>query len=63
MNLTGGNFLKEKIIRMEITINEIDSDVHNKINPEYSQHLNDIEKNDKKVHFKDIDEFDKHFGF
>ncbi len=37
------NFLKEKIIRIEITINDFDSDVHNKINPENSQHLNDIE--------------------
>ena len=56
------NFLKEKIIQIEITVNEIDSDVHKKINPIYLKKLDKIEKEDKRVHFKDIDEFDKHFG-
>ncbi len=56
------NFLKEKIIQIEITVNEIDSDVHRKINPIYLKKLDKIEKEDKRVHFKDIEEFDKHFG-
>jgi len=56
------NFLKEKIIQIEITVNEIDSDVHKNINPIYLKKLDKIEKEDKRVHFKDIDEFDKHFG-
>ncbi len=56
------NFLKEKIIQIEITVNEIDSDVHRKINPLYLKKLDKIEKEDKRVHFKDIEEFDKHFG-
>jgi hypothetical protein len=56
------NFLKEKIIQIEITVNEIDSDVHKKINPIYLKKLDKIEKEDNKVHFKDIEEFDKHFG-
>lgn len=56
------NFLREKIIQIEITVNEIDSDVHKKINPIYLKKLDKIEKEDKKVHFKDIEEFDKHFG-
>ncbi|MBU4075841.1 MAG: hypothetical protein KKI06_03910 [Euryarchaeota archaeon] len=56
------NFLKEKIIQIEITVNEIDSDVHRKINPIYLNKLEKIEKKDKRVHFKDIEEFDKHFG-
>ncbi|MDP2840660.1 MAG: hypothetical protein Q8O17_00050 [Candidatus Methanoperedens sp.] len=56
------NFLKEKIIQIEITVNEIDSDVHRKINPIYLKKLDKIEKEDKRVHFKDIKEFDKHFG-
>ena len=56
------NFLKEKIIQIEITVNEIDSDVHKKINPIYLKKLDKIEKEDKRVHFKDIDEFDKHFS-
>jgi len=56
------NFLREKIIQIEITVNEIDSDVHKKINPIYLKKLDKIEKKDKKVHFKDIEEFDKYFG-
>jgi hypothetical protein len=56
------NFLREKIIQIEITVNEIDSDVHKKINPIYLKKLDKIETEDKKVHFKDIEEFDKHFG-
>jgi hypothetical protein len=43
-------------------LNEIDSDVHKNINPIYLKKLDKIEKEDKRVHFKDIDEFDKHFG-
>jgi hypothetical protein len=57
------NFLKEKIIQIEITVNEIDSDVHRKLNPEYVKKLEKIEKEDKRVHFRNIEEFDKHFGF
>lgn len=56
------NFLREKIIQIEITVNEIDSDVHKKINPLYLNKLDKIEKEDKKTHFKNIEEFDKHFG-
>lgn len=39
------NFLKEKVISMEITINEIDSDIHKEFNPDY-KHLKyeDMEK-------------------
>ncbi len=56
------NFLKEKIISMEITINEIDYDIHKKLNPEYVKTLDKIEKEDKRIRFSDIEEFDKHFG-
>jgi ubiquitin len=56
------NFLKEKIIQIEITVNEIDSDVHRKVNPIYIKKLDKIEQEDKRVHFKNIEEFDKHFG-
>jgi len=56
------NFLKEKIISMEITISEIDSDIHKKLNPEYVKKLDKIEKEDKRIHFRNIEEFDKHFG-
>ena len=56
------NFLKEKVISMEITINEIDSDIHKEFNPEYVKKLGKIENEDKKIHFKNIEEFDKHFG-
>ena len=56
------NFLKEKLIQIEITVNEIGSDVHRKVNPIYLKKLDNIEKEDKRVHFKNIEEFDKHFG-
>jgi hypothetical protein len=56
------NFLKEKVISMEITINEIDSDIHKEFNLEYVKKLDKIEKKDKRVHFRNIEEFDKHFG-
>lgn len=47
---------------MEITLNEIDSDIHKKLNPEYVKTLDKIEKEDKRIHFRNIEEFDKHFG-
>jgi hypothetical protein len=56
------DFLKEKIIRLEITVNEIDSDIHRKVNPEYIENLDKIEKEDKRVNFKNMEEFDRHFG-
>lgn len=56
------NFLKEKIISMEITISEIDSDIHKKLNPEYVKKLDKIERDDKRIHFRNIEEFDEHFG-
>lgn len=56
------NFLKEKIIRIEIVINEIDSDVHRKLNPKYVKKLEKIEKEDRRIHFKNIGEFDRHIG-
>ena len=56
------NFLKEKVISMEITINEIDSDIHKELNLEYVKTLDKIEKEDKRIHFRNIEEFDKHFG-
>lgn len=55
------SFLKEKIIQMEITINEMDADIHKKFNPEYEKKLKKIEKEDKRIHFGNIEEFDKHF--
>ena len=56
------NFLKEKMAQIEVTVNEIDKDLHNKPNPEYVKKLDQIEKEDSKVHFKDMDEFDRQFG-
>ncbi len=47
---------------MEIPIKEMDSDIHRKLNPEYVKKLNKIEKEDKRIHFRNIEEFDKHFG-
>ncbi len=56
------DFIKEKIILLEFTINEIDSDAYKKYNPEYLTELEKIERDDKRTHFVSIDEFDEHFG-
>ena len=60
--ITDLNFLKEKIVKIELTVNEIDSDVHRRANPEYLKELDQIEKLDKRVHLKSINDFDKRFG-
>ena len=56
------NFLKERIARIEVTVNEIDKDLHSKPNPEYLKKLEQIENEDSKVRFKNMDEFDRQFG-
>lgn len=55
------SFIKEKIIVIEVSLNEIDADLHRELNPEYLKKLEKIEKEDKRVHFKNIEEFNKHF--
>ena len=55
------NFLKEKITLIESSINEIDADLHKEFNPGYAKKLDKIEKENKRVHFKNMGEFDKHF--
>ncbi len=55
------SFIKEKIIVIEVSLNEIDADLHRELNPEYLKKLEKIEKEDKRIHFKNIEEFDKHF--
>ncbi len=52
----------KKIISMEITISETDNDIHKKLSPEYVKKLDKIEKEDKRIHFRSIEEFDEHFG-
>ncbi|NOQ37669.1 hypothetical protein GQ472_02155 [archaeon] len=56
------DFLKDKILQIEATVNEIDTDIHKTLNPEYIKKLEKIEKEDKRVHFKNIEDFDKRFG-
>lgn len=41
---------------------EIDSDIHRKVNPEYADNLDKIEKEDKRMNFKNMEEFDRYFG-
>ncbi len=60
--ITDLNFLKEKIVQIELTVNEIDSDVHRRVNPEYLKELDQIEKRDKRVRLKNMDDFDQRFG-
>ena len=60
--ITDLNFLKEKIVQIELTVNEIDSDVHRRVNPEYLKELDQIEKRDKRVRLKNMDDFDQRYG-
>ena len=55
-------FLKEKISIIEISINEIDDELHRKINPDDVKKLEKIRNEDKRIHFKNMKEFDKYFG-
>ncbi|VVB59653.1 Uncharacterised protein [uncultured archaeon] len=55
------NFLKEKVTLIEVSLNEIDADLHKELNPD-AKKLEKIEKEDKRIHFKNMEEFDKHFG-
>ena len=48
------------ILQIEITVNEIDADIHKTPNPEYLKKLKNIERKDKRIHFKNIEDFDKH---
>ena len=60
--ITDLNFLKEKIVQIELTVNEIDSDVHKRANPEYLKELDQIEKRDNRVRLKNMDDFDQRYG-
>jgi len=53
--------LKEQMTRIEITINEIDNDIHRELNPEYLKKLEKIQKQ-KGIRFKSSEEFDKYFS-
>ena len=60
--MTDLTFLKERMFRIEATVNEIDQDLHSKPNPEYLKKLEQIENEDSKIRFKNMSEFDKQFG-
>ncbi len=47
--------------KVEIMIIEKGTDIHKTPNPGYLQKLKNIEKKDKRIHFKNINDFDKHF--
>lgn len=38
------DFLKEKVSKMEVNIEEINGDIHNKVRPRYLQKLKKIDK-------------------
>lgn len=54
-------FLKKKVSGIEVTINEIDADIHREVSPEYLKKLAGICK-EEGVKFNDMDEFDKYFS-
>ncbi len=53
--------LKEQMSRIEVTINEIDMDIHREVNPQYLKKLEKIKKQ-KGIKFKTIEEFDAYFS-
>jgi len=53
--------LKEQMSRIEITMNEIDQDIHKEVNPQYLKKLEKIQKQ-KGIRFKCAEEFDAYFS-
>ena len=53
--------LKEQMTRIEITLNEIDKDIHREINPEYLKKLEKIQKQ-QGIGFTTVEEFDEYFS-
>ncbi|MDP2766186.1 MAG: hypothetical protein Q8O41_01855 [Candidatus Methanoperedens sp.] len=41
---------------------KIEAIIHKELNPEYVKKLDKIEREEKRIHFRNIEEFDKHFG-
>ncbi len=57
------NNLKDKSEAMELVISHyIDCKEESDLKQEYLEKLERIEKEDKRIRFKNISEFDKHFG-
>ncbi len=53
--------LKAQMTRIEITIDEIDQDIHKEVNPQYLKKLEKIQKQ-KGVRFKSAEEFEAYFS-
>ena len=53
--------LKEQMTRIEITLNEIDKDIHREINPEYLIRLEKIQKQ-QGIRITTAEEFDEYFS-
>ncbi len=53
--------LKEQMNQLEITINEIDKNIHREVNPQYLKKLEKIQKQ-KGIKFESAEEFDAYFS-
>ncbi len=53
-------FIKKKLAKIEIVLDEIDTDIH-RVKPGYLKKLDRIEKG-KFIHFKSMEEFDRYFS-
>ncbi len=53
--------VKQKILIMEEDINEISSDLHRELNPEFVKRLENIQKQ-KGIRFSNMKEFDEYFS-
>ena len=55
------SFLKDKIAGIEISLDEIEQDLHRKVNPEYLKKLEDIKKQ-KGIRFKNVKDLDEYLS-
>ncbi len=55
------SFLKDKIAGIEISLNEIEQDLHREVNPEYLKKLENIKKQ-KGIRFKNVKDLDEYLS-
>lgn len=55
------SFLKDKITGIEISLNEIEQDLHREVNPEYLKKLENIKKQ-KGIRFKNVKDLDEYLS-
>ncbi len=52
----------KKFYNTEIALTKLEEILTKKLTSEYVKKLDKIEREEKRIHFRNIEEFDKHFG-